>query len=102
MSILDDMEDKALEPVSVTCTDEQLIVTLHNGQIISNALAKYPRLLRASPEQRANSELSPFGIHWPDIDEDLSIRGLIKGNPAPEAAPAYVPAHPSAPTTTHL
>lgn len=85
MSILDDITGTSLVPVSVRCTDTSLIVTLQGGQSITNALTKYPRLLHASPEEQANVELSPFGIHWPDIDEDLSINGLIKGNAAPDA-----------------
>lgn len=85
MSILDSMRETELEPVSVHCTDEQLVVTLKNGQSISNALIKYPRLLHASVEERAQVELSPFGIHWTAIDEDLSIRGLLKGSSAPNA-----------------
>ena len=85
MSILDNIRETELEPVSVHCTDEQLVVTLKNGQSISNALTKYPRLLHASAEERAIVELSPFGVHFPAIDEDLSIRGLLKGNSAPNA-----------------
>lgn len=87
MSILDDITGSNLVPVSVHCTDTSLIVTLQGGQSITNALTKYPRLLHASPEERANVELSPFGVHWPDIDEDLSIHGLIKGNASPDALP---------------
>ena len=90
MRILDfDTDDtlEALEPVEAGCTDTHLTVTLANGQTITNPLWKYPRLLKASPDQRAHYELSPFGVHWPDIDEDLSVRGLIKGNAAPGAVP---------------
>ena len=90
MSILDFEDDAridALEPVKATCTNSDLIVTLANGQSIINPLWKYPRLLNASPEQRAHYEISPFGVHWPDVDEDLSVRGLIKGVAAPGAVP---------------
>ena len=88
MNILDLEEHlEVLEPVSAHCTDTELTVTLMNGQAITNPLWKYPRLLNATPEQRANVECSSFGIHWPDVDEDLSVRGLIKGNAAPGAVP---------------
>jgi hypothetical protein len=52
---------------------------------ISVPLAWYPRLLHASADQRNNWELcgGGFGIHWPDIDEDLSTEGLLRGAPAP-------------------
>ena len=65
-------------------SDDELIVDLLDGRTISVPLAWYPRLLHATPEQRENWELSGggFGIHWPDIDEDLSTEGLLRGAPA--------------------
>jgi Protein of unknown function (DUF2442) len=72
----------------VRCDDASLIVDLADGRTISAPLAWYPRLLRATPEQRARWEKSGggYGIHWPDIDEDLSTEGLLRGAPAPKAA----------------
>jgi hypothetical protein len=72
----------------VRCDDASLIVDLADGRTISVPLAWYPRLLHASPEQRARWEKSGggYGIHWPDIDEDLSTDGLLRGAPAPKAA----------------
>jgi hypothetical protein len=48
-------------------------------------LAWYPRLLHATPEQRAHWRIAGggYGIHWPDVDEDLSTEGLLRGAPAP-------------------
>ncbi len=70
---------------NVHCTDDSLVVDLLDGRIISVPLAWYPRLLHATPEQRENWELigAGFGIHWPDVDEDLSVAGLLAGAPAP-------------------
>ncbi|MCY0093322.1 DUF2442 domain-containing protein [Hoeflea ulvae] len=76
-----------LEPVSVRCDASYLHVTLGDGVIITTPLWWYPRLLAATPEDLAQVELSPFGIHWPTIDEDLSITGLIEGRKAPGATP---------------
>jgi hypothetical protein len=45
----------------------------------------YPRLLNATPDQRSHYEIMPMGIHWPDVDEDLSIQGLLQGIKAPGA-----------------
>lgn len=90
----DEMLD-ALEPLKAECTATHLTVTLANGQAVTNPLWKYPRLLAATPEQRQHYELSPFGVHWPDIDEDLSVRGLIKGNLAPGAVPPVKTAEPA-------
>ncbi len=69
------------------CTDDELIVSLSDGRTIAVPLVWYPRLLAATPEQRANWTVSGagFGIHWPDIDEDLSTEGLLRGAPAPGA-----------------
>jgi Protein of unknown function (DUF2442) len=76
---------EAMEPVQATCTTAELIVTLANGQKIVTPLWWYPRLLSATAAQRANYELSPFGVHWPEIDEDLSIEGMLVGSRAPGA-----------------
>ena len=71
----------------VRCTEDELIVVLLDGRTISVPLAWYPRLLGATAEQRGNWKASGggFGIHWPDIDEDLSTEGLLRGAPAPRA-----------------
>ena len=60
----------------------ELVVTLADGRKIATPLDWYPRLKRASAGQRANYEIMPMGIHWPDIDEDLSIAGMLKGQRA--------------------
>ena len=64
---------------SVEVTDAELIVRLVDGRRLSVPLVWFPRLLRATPEQRNNSELLGDGIHWPLIDEDLSVEGLLAG-----------------------
>lgn len=69
----------------VRCTDDSLVVDLLDGRTISVPLAWYPRLLHATPDQRNRWELagSGHGIHWPEVDEDLSVAGLLAGSPAP-------------------
>ena len=69
----------------VRCTDDLLIVDLLDGRTISVPLVWYPRLLGAAPDQRANWHVvaGGFGVHWPDVDEDLSTEGLLRGAPAP-------------------
>ena len=64
---------------SVEFTATELVVTLADGRRIATPLEWYPRLKRASAAQRTNFEVMPMGIHWPDIDEDLSIAGMLKG-----------------------
>lgn len=73
---------------SVTVTDHALTVGLKDGRTISAPLAWYPRLLDGTREQRANWQISGagYGIHWPDLDEDLGTDGLLLGVPAPRRA----------------
>jgi hypothetical protein len=72
----------------VRFTDDLLVVDLLDGRTISVPLVWYPRLLSATPEQRANWRLAGggFGIHWPDVDEDLTTEGLLRGAPAPRGS----------------
>ena len=73
---------------AVRFTDEKLTVDLQDGRTITVPLAWYPRLLRASPSQRANWQIAGggFGIHWPDVEEDLSTEGLLRGARSPQAS----------------
>jgi hypothetical protein len=65
----------------VSTSDDDLAVSLADGRRISVPLAWFPRLLRATVSQRLNFELlgEGEGIHWPDVDEDLSVAGLLLG-----------------------
>ena len=74
--------------MDVRFDEASLIVDLMDGRTISVPLAWYPRLLDASPDQRSKWQKAGagYGIHWPDIDEDLSTEGLLRGAPAPKAA----------------
>lgn len=73
--------------VNVKFDDDTFSVDLVDGRTITVPLAWYPRLLHATPEQRENWSLAGggYGIHWPEIDEDLSSKGLSEGSPAPGA-----------------
>ena len=66
---------------------DRLIVDLMDGRAIAVPLAWYPRLANATPDQRAHWRIAGggYGIHWPEIDEDLSTEGLLRGAPAPGA-----------------
>ena len=76
----------------VRFTEDTLAVDLLDGRTIIVPLAWYPRLLDATPDQRRNWKISGagYGIHWPDVDEDLSSEGLLRGAPA---APEPVRTH---------
>jgi len=75
----------------VSVSEDELSVALMDGRTITVPLAWYPRLANATPAQRANWELAGagYGIHWPEIDEDLSTEGLLRGIPAPRGSAAW-------------
>ncbi len=77
-----------IEPLAaeVSVTDHELVVTLVDGRCISVPLVWFPRLLHASTQQRSEFELigDGEGIHWPEVDEDISVRGLVLGYPSVE------------------
>jgi hypothetical protein len=70
----------------VRVTDDELIVSLVDGRTITVPLAWFPRLLHATVEQRSRLELlgDGEGIHWEEIDEDISVAGLLRGVRAPK------------------
>jgi uncharacterized protein DUF2442 len=72
--------------LNVQVTDDALTVVLRDGRKISAPLSWFPRLKAASPAARAawTTGAAGHGIHWPDIDEDLSVEGLLRGQPAPQ------------------
>jgi Protein of unknown function (DUF2442) len=69
----------------VEVSEDALSVNLMDGRIIIVPLVWYPRLLNASEPERKNWQVcgAGYGIHWPDIDEDLSTEGMLRGAPAP-------------------
>jgi len=77
-----DTEATYLCALGVQFTPSELIVGLADGRRIATPLEWYPRLAKASGAQRENYEISPLGIHWPDIDEDLSVAGMLKAQRA--------------------
>jgi hypothetical protein len=77
---------------NVHFTEDSLSVDLVDGRTITVPLAWYPRLLHATVKQRQNWQVcgGGFGINWPDIDEDLSTEGLLRGAPAPRRTMSHV------------
>ena len=71
---------------SVRLTEDELVVELQDGRTISVPLAWFPRLLHASTAERENWQFlgNGEGIHWPELDEHLSVAGLLRGTPAPQ------------------
>jgi Protein of unknown function (DUF2442) len=74
-----ELEVGDLKARAVDFTATELVVTLGDGRKIVTPLEWYPRLQSASAAQRAQYEIMPMGIHWPALDEDLSIAGMLKG-----------------------
>jgi hypothetical protein len=82
-----EIEEDLLEPAEAWCTETELVVRLADGVRLATPLWWYPPLLSATAEQRDRIELSPYGLHWPELDEDLSIEGMLKGQKYPDAKP---------------
>jgi len=74
MSILTDSARSAV------FRDGHIIISMESGAKIRFPVAENPRLARGTAKQLSRIEISPFGIHWPDLDEDLSFRGLLAGD----------------------
>ena len=64
---------------AVRFDDDSLWVDLNDGRTLGVPLAWFPRLLNATPLQRAKVEISYGGLHWADLDEDISVAGLLAG-----------------------
>ena len=84
-------EIEAPNAENVTITEDTLSVDLSDGRTISVPLAWFPRLLQSTPEERKNWRLigKGRGIHWEDIDEDISVEGLLSGKPSGESQPSF-------------
>ena len=65
---------------SAVFRDGEIIISMESGNEIRFPVARNPRLASGTPKQLARMELSPYGIHWPDLDEDLSFRGILAGD----------------------
>jgi len=79
--------------MAVECSDDELRVSLTDGRWLSVPIAWFPRLTHATLAERANYELlgegEGEGIHWPDVNEDISVLGLLAGQPSVEFRAAY-------------
>jgi hypothetical protein len=70
-----------ISATSVHFDEHTMWVSLTDGRVLDVPLAQFPRLLRATPAERQQVELSRVGLHWEAVDEDLSIAGLLAGRP---------------------
>ena len=76
---------------SVSFSEDSLTVRLDDGRSLSVPLAWYPRLLYSSPQERNNWRLigRGQGIHWEELDEDISVEGLLSGKPSGESQASF-------------
>ena len=79
------------DATSVAITEDTLTADLSDGRTISVPLTWYPRLVHATMEERCNWRLvgGGAGIHWPDLDEDPSVEGLLAGRPSGESQRSF-------------
>ncbi|MCH7615951.1 MAG: DUF2442 domain-containing protein [Nitrospinae bacterium] len=85
------IEASELKAQQVVVSDEALTVDLIDGRTLSVPLGWYPRLTHASPQERDNWRFigGGEGIHWPDLDEDISIENLWSGKPSGESQESF-------------
>ena len=85
------VEIRVPEALNVSLTDDTLSVDLSDGRSISVPIAWFPRLLHSTEQERNNWRLigKGQGIHWEDIDEDVSIEGLLAGKPSGESQESF-------------
>jgi hypothetical protein len=85
------IELRMVSAQNVQITDDALIVDLSDGRTVSVPLAWFPRLLHGTLEERNKWRLigEGEGIHWPDIDEDISVENLILGKPSGESQKSF-------------
>src|SRR5215213_4665695 len=85
------LEISNVRALNATVTEDALTVDLSDGRTISVPLAWYPRLLHGSPGERDHWRLigAGEGIHWPDLDEDVSVENLIVGKPSGESQGSF-------------
>jgi hypothetical protein len=72
------MPTSTSEPIAVSFTEDDFTVSLDDGRAVTAPLAWFPRLIGATPEQLQDYFLSPDGIHWEGLDEDISVKGLLR------------------------
>lgn len=78
--------DTPAKALQVKCTDDELVVTLADGRVVSVPVDWFPRLAHATAAEREDYELlgDGTGVHWPQIDEDISVDGLLAGKASVE------------------
>lgn len=82
---------RATRAQHVKVTEDSLVVDLADGRTLTAPLAWYPRLLHATPAERSNWRLigNGEGVHWPDLDEDISVENLLAGKPSGESQASF-------------
>lgn len=77
--------------INVIINDDTLSVDLEDGRTVSVLIGWYPRLANGTPTERANFQISGagYGIHWPDLDEDIGVEGLIVGKKSTESPASF-------------
>jgi len=85
------IDSAASRATAVRLTEDTLVVDLADGRTVSVPLAWYPRLLAGSPTERANHRFigDGEGIHWPDLDEDISVENILAGRVSGEGSNSF-------------
>ena len=83
--------EASVKAIHVTVTDDTLSVDLEDGRTIAVPLGFYPRLTHGTPAERNNVQISGagHGLHWPDLDEDVGVEGLLLGKKSTESPESF-------------
>lgn len=70
-------DELSIQKLSIS--DDKITAEISDGRVVSIPIAWFPRLIKATPKQLKNVKISPagYGVHWPDVDEDISIRSFV-------------------------
>ena len=76
---------------TVSLDDEQITLSLEDGRVVSVLLSWYPRLCHGSPQERQHFQISGagFGVHWPHLDEDIGVEGILLGRKSMESPHSF-------------
>jgi hypothetical protein len=85
------IDSAALKATEIRVTDDALVMELADGRSVSAPLVWYPRLMHGSPSERNNYRLigGGEGVHWPDLDEDISVEGVLAGRASGESRRSF-------------
>ena len=76
-------------PRTACFRDGEIVIVMESGAELQFPVSENPRLAKGTSKQLNHRELSPFGLHWPDLDEDIGVEGILLGKKSSESQPSF-------------